>query len=640
MAQPASKRLVTEATIAAAGPAREAIDARVTAVGDATYAPASLAGEVVKTINGQAPDTNGNVVVEGAGGSDPLTAATDPALAAFRSGIATRKTAPARIVAVGSSTNEGWNATMRSAKWLDMLGQSVADVYGGGGTYVLTNDPAWGVTGTTADVSEGVAARSLRLEAGATMTATFDDCDGFTVLHCEGSTQAGEFTVSIDGGAPVTVTPANNGSFRHWGERLFSITKRGRHTIRIAATAQTTINGIYVHRGDKYEGVQVWNSGRAGARAGDFGSFYIWQRIERLVPSLVLMILGANDYGAQTPIATYKTELQNRINTMKGWAKVPSILIVGTFRRLDTATTGITWAQYLTAMREVAAANPGVVTYREISDLWPQSQTADVFDVIDTDGVHMTNAGHLMYHDQVADMIGVPPSSRRSPSEIDGVAGLAARYSTTSLALADGATVASWPATGSRPIAATPDGGTGPTYTTTGGPGGKPGVKFDATLSTKLYANWGAATLPIPSITVAATFRTPSTLTEANLFSGGSGNWFNFDILGSTFRMGVAGAGQITSDAGMALPDTDYAVVLVYGGNGAGRMFINSLVPHKTGTVATATLSAVRFGTNAGGSAPFSSYTLGEFGLIDRALSDADCRTLMQGLANRIGISV
>lgn len=47
MAQPASKRLVTEETIAAAGAARTAIDARVKAVGDATYGRLGTKGRVL-----------------------------------------------------------------------------------------------------------------------------------------------------------------------------------------------------------------------------------------------------------------------------------------------------------------------------------------------------------------------------------------------------------------------------------------------------------------------------------------------------------------------------------------------------------------------------------------------------------------
>lgn len=621
---------------------------------DAHYAPVSLAETVDGKLTAPSGGTTGQVLAKTSGGigwTDPatgggesLTYANDPALARYREGIATRKTAPAVIVGCGSSTNEGWNATYRGAKWLDMLGQSIAQIYGGGGTYILTNDPAWGITGTVADVSEGVAARSLRLEAGATMTATFDDTDGFKILHCEGSAQAGEFTYSIDGAAPVTVTPAQNGSFRHWGERLVNVTSRGRHTIKITAVAQTTINGLYVHRGDKFEGVQVWNSGRAGARASDFGSFYIWQRMERLAPSLVFLVLGANDYGAQTTIATYKTELQNRINTMKAWAKVPSILLIGTYRRLDVSTPApITWEQYLTAMKEVAAANPGVVAYREISSLWPQSQTADVFDVIDTDGIHMTNAGHLMYHDQVAAMIGVPPNSKRSPLEASSFNALAAQYTASSLGLADGANVTTWAASGSRPVAATPAGGTAPIYRATGGPGGRPGVEFTAASSTRLYADWvaaGAASIPIPSIVVAATLRTAATVADGIVFTSSSGAAFQFDISGSAFRMGASGGIQITSDSGIVLPSTDYAIVLVFAGSGNARMFINALTPNKTGTTASATLSALRFGSNAGGVGGFSSYTINEVDLFARTFTDAECRELMKGLAGRIGLAV
>lgn len=642
----------TNATVAPlvvnAGATRTAVDDRVKAVGDEHYAPVSVATEVAGKLTTPSGGTTGQVLSKTSGGfawanqsgDVPLTFDNDPAFAAFRYGLATRDVKPAVVACIGSSTTEGWNASMRGNQWVDLLGQAFAAQFGGGGSYVLTNDPAWGITGTAADVSEGVAARSLRLEAGATMTLTVDDCDGFTILSCEGATQAGAFTVSIDGAAATTVTPADNGSFRHWGERLFSIARRGRHTIKITASAQTTINGVYAHRGDKYTGVQVWNSGRAGARAQDFGSFYIWQRLERLAPSLVTMIFGANDFGGQVPIATYKTELQNRINTMKAWTKVPSILLLSTYKRLDQASPAITWDQYRQATQEVAEANPGVCAFRDITDLWPASQALDVFDVIDTDDVHMTDAGHKLYLSQMSAFLAVPATSKRAPVELGAVKGLAAQFSPSSLGLADAAAVTSWQACGSRPVPATPDGGTAPTFTLTGGPGGKSGVKFDASLSQRLYSTWGAATLPIPAITIAATFRTPAVLTEANLFSGASGNWFNFDILGSTFRMGVAGAGQLVSDSGVALPDTDYAVVLVYAGSGGAKMFINQLGGYKSGTVATATLAGIRFASNPGGAAAFASYTLGEFALYDRAIPDSVSRTLMRGMADRIGLTI
>lgn len=76
-------------------------------------------------------------------------------------------------------------------------------------------------------------------------------------------------------------------------------------------------------------------------------------------PTLVLHMIGSNDYHQQMPITTYKNNLNSvitDIDSKVGGSQNVQHVLIQSYRRTDRADTGITWAQYGQAQSEVAAS--------------------------------------------------------------------------------------------------------------------------------------------------------------------------------------------------------------------------------------------------------------------------------------------
>lgn len=370
----------------------------------------------VPTIPGSTPVTH-DELTEGVRDAVARGAA-GPAVA----GLSARAGRATRVVTIGSSTTEGYFAPTLDTRWSSLLARDLRatfptpDAPGGiwcpavSGASWGSTEPEWVETGTITTVAQGLALQSRSLAAGATMTRARESCTGWTVLYGQGPSAAA-FTVSIDGAAPVTVTPDTTGVVRSDGSWSSTPLPRGFHTIKITASGSSAvIEGAYAHDGDRVSGIQMLSSGRASQPVSAFTASTSWlSRIGQLDPDLVLILPGATEFGAQTAAATFQADLAALVNAVQAaGSPAPQIVILGTYPRQDVASPTVPWAAYLAAMDAVAAADTGVSFY----DLAPAFAAAgipgaDPHDLLATDLIHLTSRGVVFLRDAIRRSLGL-----------------------------------------------------------------------------------------------------------------------------------------------------------------------------------------------------------------------------------------
>ncbi|EFC80874.1 SGNH/GDSL hydrolase family protein [Parafrankia sp. EUN1f] len=575
------------------------------------------------------------------------------ALRSWRAALGNRWYGAARVVAIGSSTTAGFGAGALDRRYTNRLGDALHRDYNPtgvvGGAYFMAGDSGWTLTGTTGTTAVGLGLSTTTLAAGATMGRTINPCTSFTVLFEQGPT-SGQFTVSVDGGAATTVTPSTSGSAnRHDGTWSSGTVAAGSHSILITAVGACAISGVYAHNGDESSGVQVYTSGKSGSVAADFsGAASIATRCGQLLPGLVILMLGSNDYETGVAPATFGTTVRTIIDNIRAAQyPPPSFLLVSTYRRFDVTSPSYPWSAYGDQLRDIAANDPMNCAWVDIGSVYPQSQSVDHYNIISSDDIHQTDRGYA----EMADLLAVALRSPRlagmqlvtpdivSPSSLSG---LLSWWRASTLALANNDPVSSWaPAAGAQTTPLTQSGSNRPTYIAASASlGGKPAVYFASGSSQHMDTGAWATSYAVP-ITVFVVGRFTSRAAAANWWSGRTGVYVYGGISPSLYAVGAGAAGEL---AARETPDIASWHIVAHVFNGASssiawdsRVFTTR---GTTGTSGSAALPGVRVGCNSSGSGNFLTGGLAELAFYNRALTTTEISQVVAWFAAYYGLEV
>lgn len=365
--------------------------------------------------------------------------------ATWRRIYAQRHTRLVKIACMGDSVTTGGGAT---AVWWRFVFQlqkllndrfawktmNQADNWGLGRYYLRTPyAPGWTVSGTTTVVAEGSGGASLSIATSATVKLEVSDVKTFLWAYKTGvgshpiQVQIQTGTIAAPGSnvlAPTTQA-VNTGLPQYTRQESgFEVPTQGPHVITFSRPAANTGNSILdwvnVVQANANMGVQVMDWGYSGYHSGSFAGAGATAASARLAitnssstPNMLIIFLGANDYiGNINPATTFKTQMQAIITEHRAlnasWAAKP-ILMVGYFARWDATSPTYPWSGYVTAMKEIVAANTRM-DFIDLSGFFPASQVADDadFDLIDSSGVHPTDAGHALIAQALADKLTAP----------------------------------------------------------------------------------------------------------------------------------------------------------------------------------------------------------------------------------------
>lgn len=151
-------------------------------------------------------------------------------------------------------------------------------------------------------------------------------------------------------------------------------------------------------------GIQGFNGGISGRNSSNYAQDNV-QYLGFLNADLVVHMIGSNDSVIPILPADYKANIESIIDAA---ADRRSHLLIHTYRRYASGVTPATWALYGQALAEIAQSRPNVA-FLDLSGFYEdQLVLSDPLNLIDTDDVHMTDAGHELMAQLIARALGVP----------------------------------------------------------------------------------------------------------------------------------------------------------------------------------------------------------------------------------------
>jgi lysophospholipase L1-like esterase len=282
--------------------------------------------------------------------------------------------AAARLNVYMDSIGAGYLATPypHISSWPARLRDMLAKQYGNSGTgvFILTDytggggDPRISQTGTwtrqNGPLLGPFAYACMLSSTGATMTITLDatyPTDALNI-HVITSPGGGDYTVTVDGGAPIT---KNNWIASGEGNAVHTVSagSLGAHTYVITAGSTSLfLCGFEGTAGTS--GVRVANYSKGGGKAEDLvgatqtGARSLPMSFDMAPPKLSIIGMGMNEYLQQKTIASYKTNMQTLID--KSVSKGADTLLLVTVPDGTTAKT-IPQSDYAAALYDLADTN-------------------------------------------------------------------------------------------------------------------------------------------------------------------------------------------------------------------------------------------------------------------------------------------
>lgn len=348
---------------------------------------------------------------------------TNPALRTFHTALARRRVAQVNVVTLGSSTPEGYGATQLSRGVMQLLRDRLREIHpvpgvaGGAGLLAAyytdpnqTGKPLTvngGAIITEIGSGSGWAHKSVQMTTvGHTITGSFygTGCGVAYGAYVNG----GSFTVSIDGGAPVTVN-SNSATVDRFKMHYATGLTRGNHTITIAFSAGQSVyfRGLMVYDQDEDRGIRFWDGARGGTTALQFQQYLAqWNYgITTIQPHLVIMDVGRNDIPARSPGAV-KTSLKAIIDGVKAACGTrPSFVLVYAPASQYSGLTDTVIGQYKDVWTSLADEDPNNVCVFDWSERVPSPLVDNSYGEYDGALTHLTDIGHAHMADSLADFL-------------------------------------------------------------------------------------------------------------------------------------------------------------------------------------------------------------------------------------------
>ncbi|QAY16082.1 hydrolase [Arthrobacter phage Elesar] len=238
-----------------------------------------------------------------------------------------------------------------------------------------------------------------------TNALVFTSVETGTQTHVYYSNAGGPFTVSVDGGSAVTVTPTG-------ASTMGVLTATGladtTHTITITRTSGTVeIFGVEIRR--TTTGVRIYNAGIAGAKVASLANS-TWDSVAQTVAGgaasqftadAIFLCCEINDMtgggGSVVDAATYKTQMQTAINNLK--VNGASLVLI----TANPVQTG-DFTAYTKALYDLADTND--LPLIDMQDRWGSYTTANARGMMG-DTVHPSPAGNAEFTRAVLNALGL-----------------------------------------------------------------------------------------------------------------------------------------------------------------------------------------------------------------------------------------
>jgi lysophospholipase L1-like esterase len=178
--------------------------------------------------------------------------------------------------------------------------------------------------------------------------------------------------------------------------------------LRIETAAAQTRPGVH--------GINAAIGGRTSANYLDSRSIAQIAALGNI--AAIFHMVGSNDYAGSVPPETYRTNLTSQIAALD--AAVPGqivhILIHQQPRDDTPGGRPYAWEEFGQVLKEVAAAAPDKRAFFDVNRMYAEAgwPGADPLNLVDTDNVHQTDAGHAFLADLLRRQMEIPAGQRET----------------------------------------------------------------------------------------------------------------------------------------------------------------------------------------------------------------------------------
>jgi GDSL-like Lipase/Acylhydrolase family len=371
-----------------------------------------------------------------AGTGTPLTAAgyqqlggAHDKLTAWYSALAARSFAEVNVMCLGDSSLYQ-NATVWGRDWPSALTRTLntrfptqgLTTHGRGWLpLVLPGQPFTSgisstnyltLTGTPGAVSGlGVNLNAWDLSADGGVTAVYDLVGTTAYVVYATQPDGGLFTWQLDSGDVNTVSTASDTVI---DGAAFPVTLGGgSHTLTIAydSGGLCFFEGVAEYNGDENSGIVSYNGGCSGSTSGDWAAMFADPTITNpggsiadFAPSVVILFLGANDFSASVPVATFQANMEAVITGVRTAVTTLGISPEPSFLLISAPDLGSGWPEYADALYVIAEGDSAVDVIDLEQGRFPALAAADTFSLYDTG--EFSDNGHGYLADILAQFLG------------------------------------------------------------------------------------------------------------------------------------------------------------------------------------------------------------------------------------------
>jgi lysophospholipase L1-like esterase len=157
-----------------------------------------------------------------------------------------------------------------------------------------------------------------------------------------------------------------------------------------------------------FPGIHGFNAGASGAISSNYINATTISQITTLKPSVVIHMVGSNDFAQDISPATVKTNVQSKIAAIDAaLTEKPIHIVIYTYQRLDITAPVYPWVDYKAPLKSLTSDNVLFIdsTLPYIAAGIPGT---DPYDFIDTDGIHQTNFGHKLMAETILKELRLP----------------------------------------------------------------------------------------------------------------------------------------------------------------------------------------------------------------------------------------
>lgn len=343
-----------------------------------------------------------------------------PYLRGWNAALADRANTPARVVLLGDSFFQLHGAKIATRLNTQFNSTSSSNFHRPG-----TGWESWSTfTGTTTDNNHGLGSYGGTLSGSeeGTVVAT---CDGFIVSYDVQSSGGADMNIYIDNVLQTTINTTDAGisgsieSGRLWSSSALTYQS---HTLKItrSGTGTVKVGGALYTNGNLTKGVQVWNAGHGGWWAATFnGDESTYQAIKNLLPALVIVQLGTNDWdygvndGNATAQANFQSNLTTLVQRLKTDVPLASIVLAAPYAAASRSATF--WQSFVDVVKSVSASESvGFIdVYESMGDI---GNSYDVYDLGSGDQVHPTSKGAYMMAATIVSSVITPEINNDVPN--------------------------------------------------------------------------------------------------------------------------------------------------------------------------------------------------------------------------------